>query len=256
MVSLKGSRILDISPLKRVPIFGKIVRILTKKILGNATLPILQGKLKGKKWIVGSGCLSYWLGIYEIKMSKLIENTIKGGDTVFDIGAHVGYYSLLFSILTGDIGKVYSFEPLPLNVHFLRKHIISNDIINVKIVQAALTNKDDFARFEEGHYADVSHLSDDGELTVKTIRLDGFVIRENISRVDFLKIDVEGAEGLVLQGAQETLTNFHPRILLSTHGQKVHQECCQLLKSLGYRLIPLDRREVSEASEIFASISI
>ena len=60
----------------------------------NTKVLILQGRLKGKKWIKGSGVNGYWLGTYELEKQKMFEKNIKRGDVVFDIGANVGIYSL------------------------------------------------------------------------------------------------------------------------------------------------------------------
>jgi len=69
-------------------------------------LPIMQGRLHGKKWIVGAGEHGYWLGSYEIRKRQSFEAMIKPGTVVYDIGANVGYYSLLASSLIGETGKV------------------------------------------------------------------------------------------------------------------------------------------------------
>ena len=91
-------------------IFGKILRFPLNFLPAKTQMPIMQGKLKGKKWIVGSGIHGYWLGSYEFDKQILFERTIMQGKTVFDLGGHVGFYTLLSSELVGSSGKVYS-EP-------------------------------------------------------------------------------------------------------------------------------------------------
>lgn len=87
-------------------------------ILKNFILLIIQGSNKGLKWIKGSGVNGYWFGCYESEKQKLIASYIKKGMICYDIGVHVGFYSLMFSKLVGNSGKVYVFEPNPKNLYF------------------------------------------------------------------------------------------------------------------------------------------
>ena len=79
-------------------------------------IPIFQGKLRGKKWIVGSGEHGYWLGSYEMDKRLAFEKEILPDSVIYDIGANVGFYSLLAAEMTGEKGHVYAFEPLPRNI--------------------------------------------------------------------------------------------------------------------------------------------
>ena len=81
---------------------GKLLRLPLNLIPKKAIVPILKGRLKGKKWIVGSGIHRFWLGTYEWHHhTSVFEKRIKEGGIVFDIGAHVGFYTLLASVLVG-----------------------------------------------------------------------------------------------------------------------------------------------------------
>ncbi len=119
-------------------LFGKVLRYFLDFIPDARVLRILQGPLRGKKWVKGSGVNGYWLGSYEVKNQKLFVEFIKGGDIVFDVGAHVGFYSLLFSQLVGKTGRVFAFEPLARNIQFLKKHIELNNISNVEVRECAV----------------------------------------------------------------------------------------------------------------------
>ena len=100
---------------------GKVLRKILKIIPPNFVLPILQGRLRGKKWVIGSGVFGYWLGTYEFEKQKLFTKTVKKGDIVFDVGAQAGFYSLLAAELIGEKGKVFAFEPMPDNISYLKK---------------------------------------------------------------------------------------------------------------------------------------
>ncbi len=119
---------------------GKTLRNLLNLIPKGAIFPILQGPAKGMKWIVGPSDHGCWLGSYELKKQKQIEKYLKPGMVVYDIGAHVGFYSLLFSRAVGSEGMVYAFEPFPGNVIFLRKHRQLNKLANIIVEEYAISD--------------------------------------------------------------------------------------------------------------------
>ena len=93
---------INFSKISNKKLIGKILRALLKIIPKGMTVLIVQGKLKGKKWIKGSGFNGYWLGSYESEKVLIFEKTLKKGNILFDIGAHVGFYTLvLYSFVRG-----------------------------------------------------------------------------------------------------------------------------------------------------------
>ncbi|MCL6622961.1 MAG: FkbM family methyltransferase, partial [Syntrophobacterales bacterium] len=225
-----------------------------KLLPSNMVMPIWQGRLKGRKWIVGSSNHGCWLGSYEYEKRLLFESTVKEGSIVFDVGAHVGYYSLLASILVGSAGRVVAFEPLPENVAYLKKHIQLNHLKNVIVIKKAVSDCTGEALFQEGSSRSTGHLSSQGNLKIQTISLDDFV-RENPGLApDYLKIDVEGAELAVLVGARKLLAEKRPTIFLATHGREIHRECCDFLLARGYQLSPIGLKSIEDADGILASM--
>jgi FkbM family methyltransferase len=170
---------------------------------------------------------------------------------IFDIGAHVGFYSLLAAEITGPTGQVFAFEPLPRNFNYLKKHIEINNYKNVNPFNVAVSDKDGFAFFNEGENDFTGHLADNGEIKVKTIGIDEWINSGKLPVPDVLKIDVEGAEFSVLKGAANLLKKRHPVIFLSTHSNEIHKKCCDFLLSLGYNLQPVGIYE----NELLASIN-
>jgi FkbM family methyltransferase len=213
----------------------------------------MQGKLKGKKWIVGSSNHGCWLGSYEFDKQRLFERTIKQGSIVFDLGGHVGFYTLLSSELVGPSGKVFVFEPLPRNLFYLKEHLLLNHVNNVTVIEAAVSDKDGVVSFDEGPSSSMGHLYSNGKLQVRTVVLDDLISNREIPAPDYMKIDIEGAEFLALSGAKTMLEDSHPTIFLATHGSVVHQECSHLLQSLGYQLQPIDGRNLEQSNEILAT---
>jgi FkbM family methyltransferase len=231
---------------------GKLLRLPLRFIPPHAVVPVLQGKLKGQKWIVGSSNHGCWLGSYEWDKRVVFEQVVGDGGVVFDIGAHVGFYTLLASVLVGPSGKVIAFEPVPRNVRYLQAHLRLNRISNVELIEAAVSDRKGVACFDESLASSTGHLAPGGSLRVKTVALDQLVSAGEVPAPTCIKIDVEGGEALVLQGGKSVLSGLHPRIFLATHGSEVHRECCRLLRSLGYELKPIGGRSLEEASEIVA----
>ena len=232
-------------------IVGKIIRI-PLKFIPPIQIPILQGKLKGKKWIVGSSVHGCWLGGYEYKKRILFEKIVKKGSCVFDIGANVGFYTLLSSELVGPKGTVISFEPLPRNIYFLKKHLRINKLTNVKIIEAAVSDSSGIKYFEPSPSPSMAHLSKRGDLKVKTVSLDKLILKDKVPSPQYMKIDVEGAEMNVLLGAESILKNIHPIIFLATHGGYIHKKCIKFLQSLDYHFEPIIWDNINAQEEIFA----
>ena len=234
-------------------ILGKLIRLPLKLIPKSAVIPILQGKLKGKKWIAGSLMHGCWLGNYEYEKRIIFEKLISPGSIVFDIGANVGFYTLVASYLVGKEGKIYAFEPLKRNIAYLKKHLQLNKITNVEIFEVAVTNFTGTANFAETESPAEGHLDKNGNIIVPTTSLEEIVRKQNLPYPKFIKIDIEGAELNALKGAKEILIKEHPTIFLSTHGKEIHTKCCEFLKSLNYKLEPINKKEpIEESSDIIA----
>jgi FkbM family methyltransferase len=231
---------------------GKALRLLLRLIPPDMVLPILQGRLRGLKWIVGSGSHGCWLGSYEYHKRKAFEKRVAKGSVVFDIGANAGFYTLLASVLVGPQGKVYAFEPVPRILRYLKEHLRINGMKNVCVIEAAVADCVGVAHFDAGPNPCTGHLAADGCLKVRTVSLDEMVRRGELLPPDYMKIDVEGAEANVLLGAKSVLTALHPTIFLATHGKELHSTCCELLRSLGYSVEPISGPALDETDEVLA----
>jgi len=155
-------------------------------------------------------------GRVETPEDKFIKKIIKKGDTVFDVGAHWGGFTVLFGKLVGETGKVYSFEPSSTNFKYLKKNICINNLKDtVSIYKYAVGNDERFiklaiAKSSSGHNSIVRNdISVEKYEEVKSISLDNFVIEKCIKKIDLLKIDVEGYELEVLKGFEKTLKRLN-----------------------------------------------
>jgi FkbM family methyltransferase len=244
---------MNFSGISNKSLVGKILRSPLNLIPKTTQMPILQGRLKGKKWIVGSSQHGCWLGSYEAEKQHLVEKIVTPNSIVFDIGAHTGFYTLLASVLVGEKGKVFAFEPLPKNIYYIKEHLRLNKINNVTLIEAAVSDHNGKTYFETTASSFEGHITDSGDLEVNTVGLDQLMANGEIIAPHYMKIDVEGAEMLLLTGAKSLLTNYHPTIFLATHGDEVKKQCCELLLSLGYQLKPIDNLSLDDTSEIIAS---
>lgn len=235
---------------------GWVVHRLLWIIPGNARVPILRGRLRGKKWIVGSSNHSCWLGVYEYRSQVLAERVVQRGMVVFDLGAQAGFFSLLYSALVGTEGEVFAFEPLPRNLLYLKRHLELNDVRNVSIIEAAVSDVPGEVQFDDTPGYLGAHISNKGRLRVRAVSLDDLVARGKVPPPGLIKIDVEGAEGRVLRGAESLLRHHSPVVVLSIHGStegelgRLREECCGFLTSIGYSVDPMDSPTMEESREI------
>lgn len=202
-------------------------------------VPILKGRLKGLRYAPGSGgkVLRVLLGTYEPEQTAAFQRLLRPGQTLFDVGAHVGYYAMLSSVLLGPRGQVHAFEPEPRNALYLKGHVSLNRLANVAVVESAVGGREGEARLAAGTGTGTGRLAAEGR-PVAVTTLDAYARRTGVEP-DHLKIDVEGAEAQVLEGARELLARRRPTIFLSTHGEGLNRSCRETLSRLGYRLQPL-----------------
>jgi FkbM family methyltransferase len=243
---------MNFSGISNKTILGQLLRFPLRFIPTKMTMPILQGRLRGKQWVVGASNHGCWLGSYELEKQLLFQKTITEGSVVFDLGAHVGFYTLLSSVLVGPKGRVFAFEPMPANLFHLKEHLRLNHIKNVTVIEAAVSDSSGITYFEEGSDSSQGHIGSKGTLQVKTVCLDELISSGELPTPDYIKIDVEGAEMQVFSGAKSMLANAHPTIFLATHGNDVHHQCCEFLTSLGYQLQPIDGKSLAQTDEILA----
>lgn len=220
--------------------FGRILRFMAYRLVPpDLAIPILQGPAAGKRWLAGSHVPACRLGCYEVEKQSLMASLIKPGAIVADVGAHRGYFTLVASSLTGPEGRVYAFEPVPLNIGYLRKHLEINRISNVEVVALALSDQNGQMRFEEEEtrYRNRvgGHLSSSGALEVEVRTLDGLCAEGQVGIPDVIKIDVEGAEALVLRGAEKLLRDHQLTLFIDTHSRAAHADCQHFLESMGYQ---------------------
>lgn len=196
---------------------------------------------------VGSSAAAYVLGNFKPDVQEFLASTVKPGQVIYDVGANVGFFTLLAARLTGPGGKVISFEPLPENLLHLRRNVERNQFRNVTIQPLALGAASEERVFHVSERPTWGKLEKAGsarpdkylaDIKVAVARLDDLLSKGEIPPPDFVKIDVEGAEVEVLEGARETLARFGPILIVELHGTGAL--LTQVLAAIGYCGLPLN----------------
>ncbi len=227
---------------------GNLLRIPFLIIPDNTVVFILTGILKGKKWIIGSHNKSVWLGIYERKQTITFAEKCKGKNILWDLGAHSGYYTLLFKTVNKE-STVYSFEPVDSNSRYFQKHMDLNNLGKIIHSNNAVSDKEGVLKFAKGNSVG-GKLCEEGDMEVSVVKLSALLERREIEIPDVIKMDIEGAEFEVLKDLKSLLSsNQKPLIFLSTHSREDHDSCIDLMKLLKYNIIPLDAGDVFNARE-------
>jgi len=160
---------------------------------------------------ISEACLKSKSRIREETATQETIDVLKPGNVCIDIGANLGYYALAEAKIAGDKGFVYAIEPVKENIEALKKSIALNGYKNIKVFECAIHSKvgecilHQSARSNSGTMLPTHHPYEFiGDVKVKTLTLDAFVKQENITRVDFVRMDVEGVENEVVKGMRET----------------------------------------------------
>ncbi len=159
----------------------------------------------------------FWYRAYEETESKWLLNTLSTPVTFIDIGANIGYYSILVAGQNGQ-NNVYAFEPSAKNFERLTNNINLNKLQNIITVNKAIGNKNEAVKLyhTEDNNAGMHTLNAQNNIyeTVQQIILDEWVTQQNIGAINYIKMDIEGAEMQALQGMQHILTTQKPTLLI------------------------------------------
>lgn len=239
------TRILLNSPLVHSNIVIKIGRLL--RSFSKSDFVEIEGR---KMFVHGNDGLALSIfKVYEPTQTEVVKEYVKEGDVVLDIGAHVGYYTLLFAQLVGSSGRVYSFEPDPDNFELLKKSVEINGYQNIILNQKAVSNKNGKIKLylgDENRAINRIYNANIGDanksVEVDTVRIDDY-FKNYDGKIDFIKIDVEGSESSVIEGMTlllnkmknlKIMTEFYP-FLIKKFGMEPEQYI-KLLLDAGFRL--------------------
>lgn len=251
------------------PLLWNVAVIIRRFILASTQKPktyiVQSGPLKDGKLFINIKrrlFFNMYHGQYDDFFWEFLSNDNLNATTILDIGGHIGYHALCFSRLVGKDGKIFSFEPNPFNQKRIQTNLSINQELTDRIFlqSEAVGNNSGTAEFNFSHNVDDESSSggfiDQSERIsssaiyssftkklVSCLRLDDFANKHDLQNISVIKIDVEGAEALVLEGAFETIKKFEPTLLIEIHSVQAMDHTYRLLKNLGYdaKLLSVDR---------------
>lgn len=213
----------------------------------------------GRSFAFNPGKSAGWLysvpysGTFEEKETGFVRRAIQKDWVCLDIGGCFGWYTVLFSQLVGEAGKVYVFEPVPDNRICLETNLIINACKNVELIPCALGEKNERTQIflpldgVSGSLRAHAMLTKCKIIDVEVSTVDQLASAKGLQRLDFIKADIEGAEFLMLKGALETIKRFRPILMLEvqSHSTRLFDyepiELFSLLASLDYRPYYVDK---------------
>lgn len=220
------------------PLAARIIKWGSQSVR-NQDMVMSHGVGKGLKFNAFDANVGYALGTTEPDIQKVLAAILRTDDVLYDIGANVGFFTIIGSRLVGPAGKVYAFEPLPNNASAISHNAKLNDFANVTVIAKAVSNKSGSATLVLSTEPTLAKLQDSefknvptGSINVETIRIDDLLDTHAIARPSVVKIDVEGVEVDVLNGMLKTLSNEAPLILCENHGRNA--DVSKILDACGY----------------------
>jgi len=191
-------------------------------------------------------------GVYEEFETEIVKKYVKSGDVVLDIGANIGYYTLILARLVGKKGKVFAFEPDPENFNILQRNVEINGYHNVVLLNKAVVNKTgkiylSLSEENKGDHRIASSLSRK-TIEIESIKLDDYF--ENDQNIDFIKMDIQGAEDAAIHGMIQLLTQNKEMKMLTEFSPNLLKECgvepdqhLERLVKQGFKIFHINRKK-------------
>jgi FkbM family methyltransferase len=232
--------------LRRMPVLGPCVRWISSKIVARETLTWIQvqrGPAAGLWLRVNSRTgRSILAGSSELAVQQALAEHLQLGMTFYDLGANIGFFTLLAAKLVGPSGCVVSFEADPEIAARLRENVSRNNFSWVTVEQKAIWSEPSLVTFlrmdpaispDRGQGHVIPNAISPNAIPIEAVSLDAYTSKN--SAPQFIKCDVEGAEVEVFRGARRLLGEKRPSILCELHGNEIRRIVLQDLSALGYR---------------------
>lgn len=228
-----------------------------KKLLSHQNGIIVNGLGEGLKFNCTNGRLAYLRGDVEEEEQALLLALLDDGDVFYDIGANIGFFSAIAARLVGSEGHVYAFEPIPESAKVAVKNAQLNGFEQVTVVEVAVSSTNGYVSMgTENNYSE-TYTVGSGEVQVQCVTLDNVIEDSNFRAPDFIKIDVEGHEIDVIQGAAEVLRTEQPVLLIEVHwlGDQFLSFCRDTIEPMGYEVTQLDGSPLPEGAARYHALA-
>ena len=203
---------------------------------------VADGPLRGRRFTCRLRHeADYIFGTHEPAVAGWLQALLRPGDTVFDVGAHVGYTALIAARIVGRGGRVVAFEPNPGNCRLLEANLAANPDLATCIVLEASAVADNCGSASFGGHDATGRLGA-GSLTVATVSLDAYVARTG-RRPALIKLDIEGGETRAFDGMLDVLRTDRPSLIVEVHDPIAQRRFAQLVTDFGYHASAADATE-------------
>lgn len=210
---------------RRVPLLHRVRGSIVASLKDRDGV-VASGPSRGLRFNPGQSDSRFLLGTFEPALQELFVNCLRPGDTCYDVGANVGFFSILAAREVGPAGYVHCFEPLPANADQISHNAKLNGFEQITVHQVALSDVDSMTSFRISSVPTFGALSDApmsvdqqiGEIQVRVRRLDDLVKEAGLPGPHLVKADIEGSEVSFLAGAEETIRRHRPLLLIELHG--------------------------------------
>jgi FkbM family methyltransferase len=245
-----------IAGLRRVPLLGDCLSWVSGRLVPRDTrvwVEIEHGPARGLWMRVNPRTgRDVQQGVGEPVVQQALAANLRAGQVFYDLGANIGFFSLLGARLVGTAGRVVAFEADPEIAARLRENLDYNKFAHAIVEQKAVWSQPGAIRFARvdpnaspdrglGH-VEADRPGDRDTIPVEAVSLDGYSAA-NLAP-DFIKCDVEGAEVAVFEGGERLLREKRPGLLVETHSARNHAQLAQKFGQLGYRCSNLDENHV------------
>ena len=186
------------------------------------TTRVRSGPLKGSRWTLFSG-IRFVRGTFEPEKTAIIINALGMGDVFWDVGANVGYFTVLGAKIVGKEGAVVAIEPSPVNLAFLKRNVKLNKAENVTILPIAAGAAQGTVRLNTRSGRGTHCVDNLGDTLVDVNSIDS-LIQSGLPSPTFVKIDVEGFEEYVIEGMKTCLRMNSPKLLVAVHTESAEKK--------------------------------
>jgi len=237
----------------KLPVIGRALRSLARRYEEGSETIVAVGYASGARWKRYHRYVSgYWLGQYELPIQETIIRLLGSESRVFDVGANAGFFSLVAAKKVGRGGWIVAFDPLKENAECIAEQFRINSLSNCHVDQRALANKDGWDEFSfDSPGSATAHLgipaTGESSITVRTTTLDSAAEKWGIPT--FIKLDVEGGEVRVLEGATKLLEMPGVVWLIELHNPDCARDVTGILRKNGYDICDLKGRPLRGESE-------
>lgn len=232
---------------------SRLGRRLQQWWVRHRDVAIREGMGSGLRFNAAHGNPAYAQGNNELPVQEALAACLRPGDVFYDIGANVGFFTVIGARLVAAWGQVIAFEPVPENAAVVRRNCALNDFVHVRVCETAVSDEVGTAELQLAHYAGGAALATaapppdlKGIITVPVTTVDALIAQQQAPPPAVVKIDVEGAEINVLCGMRETLAQIRPIVIYEIDdgdAQRLAEKaalCERFLRDADYEIHPLE----------------